>query len=65
VEIVKDKELFAVTMPIERAKAGLGLEVKKYNIPTYCHTINDEEIVTALKHLGIDGVYTDNLYMNN
>lgn len=64
-KILKDvltKDLFAVTMPIERVKSGLAKKLDKYNIFTYSHTINNIKTVNELKDLGVDGFYTDDLY---
>lgn len=56
---IDDKDLFAVTMPVERAKSGLGEQVHQF---VYCHTINDPIIANELKASGVDGFYTDTLY---
>lgn len=61
--IIKSIELFAVTMPIERVYSGLAKEIEKYNITTYAHTVNNYDEYLELKELGIDGVYTDSLYL--
>lgn len=64
-KILKDaltKDFFAIAMPIERVKSGLAKKFDKYNIFTYCHTINDIDTVKELQKLGVDGFYTDDLY---
>ena len=53
-------ELFAVTMPVERARRGLGLELEKLGIPAYVHTINSAEDFERYRdEFGIDEIYTD------
>lgn len=59
---LKYMQLFAVTMPTSRVESGLAQMLDEYGIFTYCHTINDLESVRALKNLGIDGFYTDDLF---
>lgn len=54
-----NKNLFAVTMPIERAQSGLAKQIQQF---VYCHTINDPTIANELETLGVDGFYTDTLY---
>jgi len=59
---VNKMELYAVTMPKNRAKTGLGLRLKEKNVNTYVHTINLIDEVEKYKKLGIDEIYTDWLH---
>jgi lipoteichoic acid synthase len=50
----------AITMPIDRAKNGLGKLLRQKGIPNYTHTINKkEDYNTLIQHLGISEIYTD------
>ncbi len=67
-DIVKDvakMNLFAVTMPVERAKRGLGKQFEALGVATYVHTINNnKEAERYIQSLGITEVYTDFLPPN-
>ncbi len=59
-KLVGQLDLFAVTMPEQRALAKLGRAIRKKCIPTYVHTINSKEKVEMyVKDYGIVEVYTD------
>lgn len=61
-EFAKGKELFAITIPYERAQDGLAKGIyEKTGIPVYAHTVNDVEIYKGIKEKGIYGIYTDTL----
>ena len=50
----------AVTMPPGRVQSGLAIELKKMNIPTYVHTINDPNEARAyITEYGVSEIYTD------
>ncbi len=52
--------LFAITMPPDRAKEGLAQSLKPLGTPTYVHTINDpEEVRNYQNTYGVTSVYTD------
>jgi len=53
-------DLFAITMPRNRAQTGLAKLLKPLHIPTYVHTINDlQEALNYQKEFGLTSVYTD------
>jgi glycerophosphoryl diester phosphodiesterase len=58
---VRKMDLFAVTMPEERAKSGLARKLDGTGVPTYVHTINDREDLQRVRDLGVDEIYTDRL----
>lgn len=50
----------AITMPVERAAAGLPRKLKENGIPTYVHTINSKwDEFKYLTIYGADEIYTD------
>ncbi|MFA5484985.1 MAG: sulfatase-like hydrolase/transferase [Candidatus Pacearchaeota archaeon] len=55
-------KIFAVSMPLERAKSELPTKLKEINILTYVHTINTiEEKEFFLKKYNVNEIYTDYL----
>ncbi len=62
IEFVRKNKVIAVTMPQYRALTNLPLQLKKINVPTYVHTVNDVSLQRKLNKSGIFGVYTDCLY---
>lgn len=54
----KSMDLFALTMPADRAKE-LAPRAKCMGIPTYAHTINTESELQKLRSQGITEIYTD------
>ena len=57
---MKARRLMAVTMPKERADAGLGLQLQKLKVPSYVHTINTIDACSRyLLGMGINEIYTD------
>lgn len=55
-------ELFALTMPRERAKdAALLAGLRQHATPVYVHTVNDRHLADELVASGIHGVYSDTL----
>ncbi len=61
IDFIKRHEIFAITMPAERAKTELPAKLKSENIFVYAHTINDPELRKELEEKGVDGFYTDEL----
>lgn len=61
IDFVKRHEVFAVTMPIDRARTELPTKLKKENVFVYSHTINQKDLRQELEQNGIDGFYTDDL----
>ena len=56
----KKMDLFAITMPQDRAQSDLPQLLKKEKIKTYVHTINSmKEYFIYLKHYEIDQIYSD------
>lgn len=61
-KFAKNNELFAITMPYERALNGLAKGIyEETGIPVYAHTVNDIGTYNKLMDLGVYGVYTDTL----
>jgi len=61
IDFVKRQDLFALTMPINRAMTDLPFKLKQENVFVYAHTINDMETKQTLEENGVDGFYTDDL----
>lgn len=60
IEIAKDMDLYAIAMPPHMAKRNLANKIKKLNIPTYVHTINDlDKAIYYQNSWGVTSVYTD------
>lgn len=57
----KTHKLFALTIPVYRAKSELPSELLKEGIFTYTHTINSIDEVKNLEGFNIKGFYTDAL----
>ena len=56
----KKMDLFAITMPQDRAQSELPQLLRKEKIKTYVHTINSmEEYFIYLNHYEIDQIYSD------
>ena len=59
-ENLRSMDLFAVTMTQEHAEQGLAWEIAKLGIPTYVHTLNqDERRVYFQEQKGVTEIYTD------
>lgn len=61
IDFVRRHEIFAVTIPIERARTELPVKLKSENVFVYAHTINEPELRKELEANGVDGFYTDEL----
>ncbi len=60
VDLVKDLDLFAVTMSSKRAIEGLGNSLNALGMSTYVYTVNDtQEAKSLLTNYGITSIYTD------
>ncbi len=60
IDEVQSMDLFAITMPPNKAKSGWALAIKKLEIPTYVHTINDpNDALNYKNNWGLTSVYTD------
>ena len=51
----------AITMPWEVAQSGLALYLQKNKTIVYAHTVNEENLFSSLRKIGVYGVYTDYL----
>lgn len=60
-DFVKRNQVFAITMPIARARTELPKKLKGENVFVYAHTINDDSLRKELEEYGVDGFYTDDL----
>jgi phosphoglycerol transferase len=58
---LKEMELYAITMPLERVYNWLWNKIKDINnsIYTYTHTVNSYDILEKVKKMWIDNIYTD------
>lgn len=63
-KFIETNSLFAITMPIERGYTQLPMKLKKKDIPTYVHTVNDLYIFEELHENGVRGIYTDYFHAN-
>ena len=60
INFAQKHSLYAVTMPINRAKSGLALKLKNLGINSYAHTINNQKQLDELvSNYGITNIYTD------
>jgi glycerophosphoryl diester phosphodiesterase len=60
VEFAAANELFAVTMPLEKAiSTSLAEELENKNVAVLVHTVNSFKIWEKLRQKGIEGIYTD------
>lgn len=61
IKFAKNHDLWAVTMPMERAENDplLAKDLKKIGLPSYTHTINSSTIKDNLEKKGVFGFYTD------
>lgn len=61
IDFARRHEIFAITMPMERAQTQLPNKLKQENVFVYTHTINEPELRKELEANGVDGFYTDEL----
>ncbi|WP_074348693.1 S-layer homology domain-containing protein [Proteiniborus sp. DW1] len=61
IDFVKAHRVFAITMPIARAKTELPRKLKEESVFVYAHTINSQELRQELELCGVDGFYTDDI----
>jgi glycerophosphoryl diester phosphodiesterase len=60
VRFAAESDLFAVTMPAERALGtDLPSRIRDLGVPVYAHTVNDADIERKLLARGVTGLYTD------
>ncbi len=60
IKYIKKMDLFAVTMPKERAQSELPILLKKNKVKSFVHTINSmKEYFIYLNHFKIDQIYSD------
>lgn len=48
-----------ITMPVTRATKSFVQKLKRAGARVYVHTLNDEQEITKLSRMGVDGFYTD------
>ncbi|WP_310830414.1 phosphatidylinositol-specific phospholipase C/glycerophosphodiester phosphodiesterase family protein [Paenibacillus pedocola] len=48
-----------ITMPVTRASKSFVRKLKRAGARVYVHTLNDEQEITKLSRMGVDGFYTD------
>jgi len=61
IDFVRQQQVFAITIPIYRARTDLPKKLKRENVFVYAHTINDHSLRQELELYGIDGFYTDDI----
>ncbi|MDA1354491.1 MAG: hypothetical protein O3A01_08550 [bacterium] len=60
----KKMDLFAITMPSERAEQGVAKTLAKHNIYSYVHTINSPYSASKyINRYNAAGIYTDGLFL--
>ncbi|KAA6184720.1 hypothetical protein F2Q65_11525 [Thiohalocapsa marina] len=47
-------DLYALTMPVWRARRGLALKVEKFGVPVYVHTVNNIQDFYELEKFGVN-----------
>lgn len=55
-------QLFALTVPAERASHALATSLAATDTPLYAHTLNTNTQAEALRNVGVTGLYTDYLF---
>lgn len=48
-----------ITMPVTRATKSFVHKLKQAGARVYVHTVNEEDEITKLSRMGVDGFYTD------
>lgn len=64
VGFIRENQVFALTMPIQRGYTKLPMMLKEENVATYVHTINDFYVFEELHDNGVTGIYTDYFHAN-
>ncbi|SHD76238.1 hypothetical protein [Schnuerera ultunensis] len=59
IEFAKKNKIFAITMPKDRGYSSLPMKLKKIDVFTYVHTINELYVFEELYENGVSGIYTD------
>lgn len=59
VKFVENNQVFAVTMPVNRAKTDLLQRLTNSGTYVYTHTVNSPNLAQELEKLGVSGFYTD------
>ncbi|MNJ56575.1 hypothetical protein D3C77_521290 [compost metagenome] len=65
INFARDNGIAAITMSEGRANKKLISSLKRAGIPTYVHTINDQEVMSDFKKMGVYGFYSDFLAGND
>lgn len=58
INMVKNIDIFAITMPVSRASEEFVKGIKEYYTPVFVHTLNDRRKIKSILEL-VDGVYSD------
>ncbi|WP_236838933.1 glycerophosphodiester phosphodiesterase family protein [Caldalkalibacillus salinus] len=58
-DFVQNFDVFAITMPISRARTEMPSALNELDVYVYTHTVNDKTLLLELKDQGVDGFYTD------
>jgi glycerophosphoryl diester phosphodiesterase len=57
----KTNSPFAITMHWRLAQSGLAKFFAQNNVVVYAHTVNNDELFSTLKKIGVYGIYTDTI----
>jgi glycerophosphoryl diester phosphodiesterase len=60
-EFARRREVWAVTMPVDRGRGDLPSRLGALGCSVYVHTVNDAALTAELGSHGVDGFYTDTL----
>jgi len=58
-KFVRSHRLFALTMPVIRARSSLTKKLNQLGVFVYAHTVNSLELENELSESGVNGFYTD------
>jgi len=59
IRFAQTRSPYAITMHWKVAQSGLAYYLWRNRIVVYVHTVNDMELFTALRKVGVFGIYTD------
>ncbi len=60
-DFILKNNVFAVTMPKERVSDAYKELLNNEDLFIYVHTVNNQETITEMQEIGVDGFYTDTL----
>ncbi|WP_066500562.1 sulfatase-like hydrolase/transferase [Abyssisolibacter fermentans] len=64
IDFVTRHDVYAITMPIDKAKTQLPKKLDEVNVFSYTHTVNEVSELEEFYKYGIDGFYTDDILPN-